>query len=131
MVIVLFACRTTLTAQMSEQVNGGHPNDGAVLAAAHQLASSHLSPALSSTPPSSGTHSPASDQHIKPPATGGLHTVHHLSPLAENATINLADDPMSTAASAAPTPGSHDIESSQFFGNRSVSDQAFPFPNSE
>jgi hypothetical protein len=127
---------------MSQKVNGnGSTNpDIQVVDAAHKLASTHLntpglSPSNAVTPESeTELYSPSHHAEIKPPAQSHLHP---LSALAENVTadqisLNESPDPRYTSQSMAPSVGStRGAESSGFLGSKSVSDQAFPFPNGE
>lgn len=124
---------------MSQKVNGTTNPDVQVVDAAHKLASTHLNtPGLSTSTvvtPDSETelHSPPHHQP-KPPTTSGLHP---LSALAENVTadevsLNETPDARYTSQSMAPSAGSRAGESAGgFHGSKSVSDQAFPFPNGE
>jgi hypothetical protein len=125
---------------MSQKVNGTTNPDIQVVDAAHKLASTHLNtPGLSTSnvvTPESDTelHSPPHHTNLKPPTTSGLHP---LSALAENVTadqVSSAETPDAryTSQSMAPSVGSRAGESAGgFHGSKSVSDQAFPFPNGE
>ena len=121
---------------MSQQVNGSSNPDIQVVDAAHKLASTHiktpgLSPPHGVTPESeTELHSPLGSV-IKPPAQSHLHP---LSAVAENSPMNGTEtpDPRYTSHSMAASVGSRGPETGgtpAFHGSKSVSDQAFPFPN--
>lgn len=123
---------------MSLKVNGSANanNDAQVLDAAHKLASTHiktpgLSPPNGATPESeTELHSPLGNT-IKPPAQSHLHP---LSAVVENTPMNETPDPRYTSQSMAASAGSRGPETNgttAFHGSKSVSDQAFPFPNGE
>lgn len=125
---------------MSQQINGNANSDVHVMDAAHKLASTHLNtPGLSpsnAVTPESDTELHSPPHHNKPPTSTHLHP---LSTLAENVTadqVNLNETPDAryTSQSMAASVGSRGPESSgaaAFHGSKSVSDQAFPFPNGE
>lgn len=126
---------------MSQKVNGTANPDAQVMDAAHKLASTHIKTPVLSPPngvtPESETelHSPPHNE-IKPPSQSHLHP---LSAVAENATadqvsLNETPDARYTSQSMAASVGSRGPETSgaaTFHGSKSVSDQAFPFPNGE
>jgi hypothetical protein len=124
---------------MSQKVNGSANSDVQVVDAAHKLASTHIkTPGLS--PPNGVTPESETELHsplgsvIKPPAQSHLHP---LSAVAENSPVDQASlvgtpDPRYTSQSMAASVGSRGPETSgaaAFHGSKSVSDQAFPFPN--
>jgi hypothetical protein len=121
---------------MSKQINGSANPDIQVVDAAHKLASTHIkTPGLS--PPNGATPESETELHsplgsvIKPPAQSHLHP---LSAVAENSPLNGTEtpDPRYTSHSMAASVGSRGPETSgtpAFHGSKSVSDQAFPFPN--
>jgi hypothetical protein len=123
---------------MSQKVNGTSNPDIQVVDAAQKLASTHLNtPGLSTSnvvTPESETELHSPPQAHKPPPSTHLHP---LSSLAENVTadqlsLNETPDARYTGHSMAPSIGSRGPESTGgFHGSKSVSDQAFPFPNGE
>jgi hypothetical protein len=125
---------------MSQKVNGTANPDVQVMDAAHKLASTHiktpgLSPPNGVTPESeTELHSPLHNE-IKPPSQSHLHP---LSAVAESpvdqVSLNETPDARYTSQSMAASVGSRGPETSgaaAFHGSKSVSDQAFPFPNGE
>ena len=123
---------------MSQQVNGSTNPDIQIVDAAHKLASTHiktpgLSPPNGVTPESETELNSPLGSVIKPPAQSHLHP---LSAVAENSPMNGTEtpDPRYTSQSMAASAGSRGPETSgtpAFHGSKSVSDQAFPFPNGE
>ena len=126
---------------MSQKVNGTTNPDIQVVDAARKLASTHLntpglSPSNAVTPESeTELHSPP--HHVKSPASAHLHP---LSSLSENVTadqVSLNETPdarytsQSMAASVGSARGPETNGAAAFHGSKSVSDQAFPFPNGE
>lgn len=136
---------------MSQKINGLGNTDAQALDAAHKLASIHLqTPALSTSDrltPDSETelHSPPPVAQLKPAHPSHLHPLSTVSENASTDQVNLnepAETPYTAglaytgggAASLAPSASSRGAESSAmngFHGSKSVSDQAFPFPNGE
>jgi hypothetical protein len=136
-----------LTDQMSNQVNGVGNADAQAVDAAHKLAATHITtPGLSTsnqvTPDSeSELHSPHPVAQLKPPHPSHLHP---LTTVSENASTDdiVLNEPAETPyvggggapsmdPSASSRGGAESSAFNGFHGSKSVSDQAFPFPNGE
>ena len=130
---------------MSNEVNGAGNTDAQAVDAAHKLASTHITtPGLSTsnqpTPDSeSELHSPPPVTQLKPPTASHLHPLTTVSENASTEHVNL-NEPLETpynggggapsmAPSASSRAGPESSAFNGFHGSKSVSDQAFPFPN--
>lgn len=133
--------------QMSQKVNGSANPDVQVMDAAHKLAATQLgtpglSPPNGATPESeSELHSPQALPQIRAPSASHLHPMTAVaeSPTGEQVSLNETPGPRMTGQytgqytgqSIAASAGSRGAETGGFHGSKSVSDQAFPFPNGE